>query len=454
MRQTVFATEYHSVKDTVGQGYFALSVYPNTLIQAEDIFNRNVVFLIDISRSMSGYKLEQSCQAITACLSTLNDQDRFALVTFDSYAQIRMAPVAATAANCLAATARLDTMAGLYGASTSNLVSGLTAALQTFSTNVYNNAVMVFTDGFSPCTPQQITNIHNVGIFPVGLGADVSRARLDAIAYANNGYATYFKETDPICNGIIEVFGRISNPVVKGLSFNWAAHGFTDLLPAAAPVALYNGSGFFLTGRYVAGGEYQLILSGSRTSGPLSLAFDLQFSTATDSGKNDFVRRMWAAEKILALERTIEVYGKQDSLRAQVVQLSLAHKIKSSLTSYWCDTLHVSEEHDGDDLLPTAVSVPMPVPANILHEIRISPQPVTSIFTLELPANQKHLAITHVMLVDLAGHVVARIQPVLLTDGKYRLVLYGNDTMHGGIYFLRFCLNGQPQALRIMVAKN
>ena len=53
---------------------------------------KDVYFLIDVSGSMAGFKLDQSKETVTSIFSDMNEKDRLAIVAFDSGAFFKLRP--------------------------------------------------------------------------------------------------------------------------------------------------------------------------------------------------------------------------------------------------------------------------------------------------------------------------------------------------------------------------
>ncbi|MFH1448447.1 MAG: VIT domain-containing protein, partial [Candidatus Micrarchaeota archaeon] len=71
-----------SNKNGEEDGYFMLFVYPSN--QDMDVVEKDVVYAIDVSGSMSGIKIEQAKRALKYGLGQLGEGDRFSIITFSS----------------------------------------------------------------------------------------------------------------------------------------------------------------------------------------------------------------------------------------------------------------------------------------------------------------------------------------------------------------------------------
>ena len=337
MQSNHLRAEIFSTMGKSGFGHFIFSLYPDPAATQSAILKRNVIFLVDLSSSMSGFKLEESCEAIKSCLSGLDSGDCFAVAAFSDRMVFVRPLLPADPLSKASAALVLDSLSKVSGPSSSLLSTAVNGALSAFADNNGANILVVCTDGFSPCTPQDIVNTHHASLFAVGLGADVSRARLEALTYANSGFAIFLSEEDAIQSEMATLFNVLKKPLISAFNIDFAQAMATELLPDANPFMFFNGLGYFITGRFSVHGMHSAVLTGHSVSGDLNDLLSLNFSEDTAGWDGLFVEQMWAAEKIRAWEREIEVYNRAALLRDSVINLSLAYGVKSQYTSFWAD---------------------------------------------------------------------------------------------------------------------
>lgn len=65
-------------------GYFLLSASPSIEIEKSNIENKDITFILDVSGSMSGDKLEQAQKALYYCVNNLNQGDYFNIIRFST----------------------------------------------------------------------------------------------------------------------------------------------------------------------------------------------------------------------------------------------------------------------------------------------------------------------------------------------------------------------------------
>jgi len=77
---------YHPDEDE--NGFFMLLISPKTELSKKDIIEKDIVFILDVSGSMAGEKIEQSKEALKYCINHLDKKDRFNLITFSTESKL------------------------------------------------------------------------------------------------------------------------------------------------------------------------------------------------------------------------------------------------------------------------------------------------------------------------------------------------------------------------------
>jgi Ca-activated chloride channel homolog len=317
-------------------GHFVLMVKPPTAADSASILPKNVIFLLDRSSSTYGIVFDESRAAIKDCLRRLRPGDRFNVIAFNTVRTpwaVSSLPV--TTSTIDSASTFLDHLSAAGG---SDLGTALAFSLATFPDDSISHAIMVFSDGRSPVDPVAIRalNVGATGIFPVGIGTTVNRERLEMTALQNYGFPTFLAITDPIRGEVVDVFDRISLPLLTDIRTELGGNAY-DILPGTLG-SLYRGSRYYLTGRYRTPTSTAFSMAGSTVTGPAFFDFSLPMSA--DTRTYAFASLFWAKEKIDELERREAVYGVSDSLKQVLISLSLRYGIRCKYTSYVADRTH------------------------------------------------------------------------------------------------------------------
>jgi len=268
--------DFYSTKEGNNDGYFMLIGRP--VIATSDInsFPANIVFLLSNSTSMSGNKLNQSIQAISASLDKLTTKDTFNILLSNystSYWQSQ--PVVASSANIQNAKAWLSSLVPVGG---SDLNSGLTYSINQLKNKVNPASVLVFTDGISFLSPSYIESINTqkAGIFVVAIGNKIDRLKLEKLTNLNYGFVSYLSESDNLSAEMIKVFDKIRLPILKDVNITIQDAGQFNLYPAKFQ-AIYANSDFIVTGRYKIPGPATVTVNGFEINGYKMFPYQVNF---------------------------------------------------------------------------------------------------------------------------------------------------------------------------------
>ncbi|HLP17974.1 MAG TPA: VWA domain-containing protein [Bacteroidota bacterium] len=326
-------TELYAVDNDSLDGHFVMIAKPQTTLDTTMVLKKNVVFVIDASANAQGTSFNASKMAVGECLKSLRPDDRFNILSMTSWVGVwRSQSQQATAANLASASAYV---AGLSSGGAPNLSGALAQALSMFTSDSLNNVVLLFSDGQSYVDPKTVTatNVHKAGIFPVAVGPNANRQRLEMLAYQNFGFPTFLALTDPLYDRILDVFAQINYPILKDVRMEFGPNVY-DLLPQTLQTVYY-GSRFFITGRFKNPGTGSLAIAGSSYKGTEFMNFPMNFPS--DKSSNKFAERFWAKEKLDQIERQIAVYTVNDSLKQLAIKYSLMYRIRCQFTAYLAD---------------------------------------------------------------------------------------------------------------------
>ncbi|MDP4174820.1 MAG: VIT domain-containing protein [Bacteroidota bacterium] len=324
--------DFYSVSGDTSGGHFSLFVRPQNQAAPDSILKRTMIFAL--SSSMGAVQLDAGKNAISNYLDKLTTKDYFNIVPFNYYVSSwNTQPVAATAENIANAKKYL---AAISPSSGSNVQEALKQSLSQLKDSSFSNSIVIFTESGSNADPMQIEKLNTIkaSIFPIGIGDQINRARLEMTASLNYGFTTYISTSDNLNDITAKTFARINQPILKDVRFEYGKTDLFQLLPSKLPTT-YAGSYFYLTGRYKNPGKSPLSIAGYSTSGITAFDFILDF--AAQKIENKFAESIWAKEMIDNLERQIEIYGETSALKQQLIDLSLKYNIRCRYTAYIAD---------------------------------------------------------------------------------------------------------------------
>ena len=318
-------------------GYYALWLPPLPELTAADPLPRSLTFVIDISSSMQRGKLEAVKGALTAALQNLEDRDLFNIVVFSHRADaFAAAPVPANRSNLESAAAFINQQDAL---GVSNFEAGLGRAMrQAFPAGRVNHVIFL-TDGLPNLGEIELGPLSElvgkwsggqVRLFTIGVGGDVDQNFLTVLAEEHGGESHFLSEEGDIEEALRELFEEFTFPVllVDDLSFGTA--DIHDVHPRGVE-ALAAGRELFQVGRYQQGGLFTLSVSGQVGDRDVSKDFPLEF-TYTDVSL-ELLPRLWAYQKVLALEEQIARFGPEPELLDDILALGLDYRLVTRRTS-------------------------------------------------------------------------------------------------------------------------
>lgn len=324
--------------DKGNKGFFMMMLAPQEVVDASDIVARDIVFVLDVSGSMSGYKIQQTKAAYNFFIDHLNADDRFNVISFsDTATAWKDTLVNADASNRADAkqfVSNLDTTGG------TNIDHALGRAVSLFGTSNSTKAIVFLTDGeptvgiTDPATiadNMKLRNVAGIRTFAFGAGENVCTDFLDRLALENRGEALYVHENDSLETKLTGFYETISKPLLVDLGIDWGGIKVSELYPKTIP-NIYKGSQVVVVGRYEGSGIASLTLNGTLNGSPQSYPVSAEFVKNTDTNK--FVARVWAKAKADDLIREMRAYGENPEKKAEVIRLSKTYQFTTSYTSF------------------------------------------------------------------------------------------------------------------------
>ena len=317
-------------------GYFMLLVSPGD-IEGRAI-DKDIVFALDTSGSMSGEKMKQARDALRFCLNSLGKGDRFNLVNFaTSVTPWKDELVTADADNVRNALGFVDKLAARGG---TNIDEALVAAASQFRDAGRPRMLVFLTDGQPTVGITEIKHIlenlaaaNKAGarLFVFGVGNDVNTHLLDKIAEAHRGVPEYVRPQEDIEVKVSSFYRKVSEPILADTKLDMPGVRTSDSYPTALP-DIFRGTQLLLFGRYQGDGATRIVLSGKVSGQGKEFVHEGTFSR--EEGGNEFIPRIWATRKIGYLMNEIRLNGEKKELVDEIIRLSKEHGIMTPYTSF------------------------------------------------------------------------------------------------------------------------
>jgi Ca-activated chloride channel family protein len=303
---------------------------------------KELIFVLDISGSMAGEKIEQVKEAMSYCLKQLGPADRFNVVPFNEQPTLfRDKTSPATATNVRAA---LDFVDELTAGGGTNVDGALAKAFASASAEPVGTTMVVFlTDGKPTVGERNVADIvanvvaANEGadarLFCFGVGYNVKAELLDDLARKNGGTAQYVEPGEDVELAVTSFYDKISKPILTDVKLVWDNVQFYDPYPPSVP-DIFAGTQLTVLARYK--GELAhgaLNVTGERAGAPESYQYELAAVTG-QSRDNKYIPALWATRKVGFLLEQIKLEGEDKELIDAVVALSKRYGIPTPYTSY------------------------------------------------------------------------------------------------------------------------
>ena len=326
-------------KDESEPGYFMLLASPRDDFRDKEIIGKRVSFVVDISGSMAGQKIQATKQALDYCISKLGEDDLFNVIPFGSYVEkFSDKLVPANRDNVQKARAFVQQIEAVGG---TNIDEAFQAAFEGASGSSQAPHIIVFmTDGRPTVgetdigkllTIVQGRNKDSARIFVFGVGEDLNTVLLDKLADNNGGRASYLKGDASLQQEVTAFYDRISYPVLSDLKLEVTNVGIFGTHPNKLP-GLFRGSQLVLLGRYRNPGRANVTLTGQSGRGQRTFTYTADFASAGTEHK--FIPRLWAQRQVGMLLSEIREKGETPGLVEEVTQLATSFGIITPYTSY------------------------------------------------------------------------------------------------------------------------
>jgi len=317
-------------------GFFLLLVAPKADFGQQEVVAKDVMVVVDVSGSMAGGKLAQAQEAVQFILEHLNPDDRFNILAFSTSVDL----YASTLQSASRADDAEDFVRGLTAMGGTNINDALLQALEKLP-GERPEIIIFLTDGLPTVGVEEagpiIANVREaagptVRLFAFGVGDDVNTVLLDSIAQENRGTSDYVRPGEDIAQVVSGFYEKVSTPVLTDISLDFEDITVLDVYPQPLP-DLFAGSQLVVVGRYRGEGSVTLGLSGVVNGEEQTFSYGGQVLPA-ESREMDFLPRLWATRKIGYLLNQIRLYGTEQELVDEIVDLSLRYGVMTPYTSF------------------------------------------------------------------------------------------------------------------------
>ena len=312
-----------------GEDYLLAVVNPPAMKIEGQRRDRETIFVIDNSGSMSGESMDQAKAGLLLALDRLAPTDEFNVIRFDDTMDLLFTAAVPANAQNLARAKRF--VASLEANGGTEMLPALKAALvdnDRGNTEEVRQVVFI-TDGsignedelFSAITG----GLGRSRLFTVGIGSAPNAYFMTRAARQGRGTFTYMDDVSKVTEQSAKLFAALENPVMTDLVASLPA-GAADVFPSPLP-DLY------------AGEPVTFVMKASELKGDLVLSGRLNGKDWTtklslaDAAQSAGVSQLWARAKIAGIEESRFSGASMEAVDKGVLQTALDFHLVSRLTS-------------------------------------------------------------------------------------------------------------------------
>ena len=326
-------------------GYFFLSLNPSDQFGDQKIAKKDIVFVLDVSGSMAGEKMDQAKKALLFCVENLNPGDRFDIIRFSTEAEALFGDLSLfNKPNKQNARKFVNSLKAIGG---TNIDEALSMALRQKSDPTRPYMIIFLTDG-KPTIGEtdesrlvsriKGANLSGTRIFTFGIGHEINTHLLDKITEATRAYRSYISPREDIEVKVSRFYTKVQSPVLTDIKLVFKSRvKIMKTYPSALP-DLFKGSTLSIFGRYRGSGKADIVLEGKVGDRHQRFTFksngEWKRDESPDSEVNDFIPPLWASRRIGYLLDQIRLHGKSSELVEEITVLARRHGIITPYTSY------------------------------------------------------------------------------------------------------------------------
>ncbi len=331
--------------DPKQDGCFLLLASPGLVPEGKAV-EKDVVFVLDTSGSMSGAKMEQARKALRFCVNSLEDGDRFEIIRFSTEAEPFFHGLKpATPENRKAAQAFLDGLKAMGGTAIDEALQKALALQGEIKKKNPGDpdrpfVVIFLTDGQPTIGERDDDAIvaralkvnTTTRVFCFGIGTDINTHLLDRITEATRSASQYVFPEEDLEIKLSSFWGRIQAPVLTDVKVSFGEGIKVSKVHPGTQPDLFRGDQMLVFGRYTGSGPVAVTVEG-RFQGELK-RFVMEGTFPDESRDRSWVGRLWASRRVGFLLDEIRLRGESAELKDEVSALAREFGIVTPYTAY------------------------------------------------------------------------------------------------------------------------
>ncbi len=320
-------------------GTFLLTLVPPAGA-ADETRPRDVVFVLDRSGSMEGWKMVAARRALGRMVDTLTERDRFAVLAFDSVVEtppeLGGGLVPASDRNRFRAVEFLARIESRGGTEMAEPLARAVEELTVRADKGRERILVLVTDGQVGNEDQLLRQLgpkaKELRVFTLGIDRAVNAAFLQRLADLGKGGGSELVESEDRLDEVMDqIHRRIGTPVLTGLRLEPAGLRVVpgSVVPSRLP-DLFADAPLLVLGRYRDMPEGAISLQGREAGGGMWLE---SVDARLESGSA--LAPVWARGRLRELEdRYVTATGEREALEREIVDTSLRFGVLCRFTAY------------------------------------------------------------------------------------------------------------------------
>jgi len=315
-------------------GWFRADILPQASLARLTAMPKDVVFMLDISASISQDWVNQSVRGIYMALASLNAEDRFNIVLFSDRIRV-MNPQGLLAATQESITQAARFLRDVRPAGSTDVNAALSYLLDRREPGDRVSYIILISDGVPTVGVTDTRNLINLvtrdndgraSIYTVVIGDQRNVALMEFLSYRNKGLNVVvddFPRTAPAITGLLS---RLRYPLIKDLNVHVVGESIDQVVPRQLP-NIHAGESSAIFGRYATAGAFTMHVTGQSGTRPVSFTFRRDLRQA-ETGSEEMPRE-WAFWKLHDLYSDMLRDGETPALRREVEQLRRTYRLQS-----------------------------------------------------------------------------------------------------------------------------
>ncbi|NUQ61831.1 MAG: VWA domain-containing protein [Pirellulales bacterium] len=347
----------------LGRGYFMLMVQPKEDERLTKSPPREIVFLLDVSGSMSGQPTEKVKEAMREMLKLCREIDTVQVITFASQTQQlfdKPAPI-----NKENVTKALNFTEGIRGSGGTYMLEGVKRAIDQPIDKERVRIVIMLTDGYIGNEAEIVEHVgkscgDQIRFWAIGIGSSPNMFLIDGVARQGGGMGKRLALEEPAAGLSEEVISRIQRAQLSKIRIDWGGLDVAETYPSRIP-ELWAGRPVILFGRYRGGGPAEIRLAGVVEGEPVQ--WPLKVTLPENQPAHDVLAKVWARKKIEDLMQQT-FYAGSPAVEEEVTAIALDYRLMSQYTSFVAVDAKDAEKIDRERSAqpPRRMLVPVPLP--------------------------------------------------------------------------------------------